>query len=55
LWVGEPKQGSSGQGELKQAYAGRQTLENQGFSQILFFKVLNFKGSTSDDKMLRDF
>jgi len=39
----------------KQAYAGGQTLENQGFSQITLFKVLNFKTSTSDDKKLRDF
>jgi hypothetical protein len=28
---------------------------NQGFPQILFFKVLNFKASTSDVKKWRDF
>jgi len=31
------------------------TLKNQGFSRILFFKILNFKASTSWDKKLRDF
>jgi len=31
------------------------TLENQGFSQVLFFKALDFKASTSEDKKLRDF
>jgi hypothetical protein len=31
------------------------TLENQSFSQILFFKVFIFKASTSWDKKWRDF
>jgi len=31
------------------------TLENQGFSQILFFKGLIFKASTSGVKKWRDF
>jgi len=30
------------------------TLANQGFSQILFFKVFIFKASTSEGKKLRD-
>jgi hypothetical protein len=31
------------------------TLANQGFLQILFFKVLNFKASTSDVKEVEGF
>jgi hypothetical protein len=46
LWAGRTQKSLCGRAE---------PLQIKAFLKFPFFKVLNFKSSTSEDKMLRDF